>query len=1561
MKHLKFKGIVSLLLAFLLAIPSLTAVSSTAYAAQVIPLAENQSVIETEVLFEDNFDSYSVGNLPAQAYDVSPDGFSVVEDETENGNQILLAKGNSGKLFKAGNWKNTSLTFDYKFNDQLEDNNNGLYASAYSNAPEDNESKVYFSLHPYSDNGANFSIQEYINGRYTRHDSGEKNFTIGQWYRAKAIWYEGMYYFKTWSTQEAEPEHWNLTSLTGSLENGGGLNLEFYGGNDDVSAAFDNIRVAAIENYSNEENHAIQAELFISPSGNDDNNGTKDQPFRTIEKAQQAVRSMNQNMTGDIIVYLRDGTFPVSQKITFKSEDSGTNDYRIVYKAYSGEKPVLSGAKKITGWTKQENDSGIWSAPVPDVSDTRQFYLNGKKGVIARGDVIKAEGWNRTDDPDMERHKLEEIFNSYQGTFSVYSQYITTAKYRNMANWRNKSQIEFVYDVAWSHSIVPLDDITVDPNGNGVIITMRNPVFRDVQIKDGAQVEDPNYIQNAYELLDEPGEWYFDRTSRVIYYMPRVGEDMTTAEAIVPTVEQLIVMEGTLDNPVHHITFENLTFEHTTPLRVSSEGYAEIQANILKDPAIDLHHTSYLKMPSGITLHAANHILFERNNFQFFGSGVIDIDKGSSDNIIRGSIFREIAGSGVQIGGFQLEDAHPNDDRKIVKDNLVTNNFFNKIGTDFKGSVAIFAGYTDGTTITHNEIYDTSYSGISVGWGWGYFDENGRTDREAKDLPRFDKPTIAKRNIIKNNYIHKVMQQLHDGAAIYTLSMMEGSSIEGNLIHSVPGWPGGLYLDEGTGGFVVRNNIIYDVSSPYHYNDIGMQGRQATNSIQTNYFGVTPGSANYPTHIASNAGIQEAYLSGMPPLITAEYDLTEANTIIAIPGKRFGDTKGTVTFTGGESSIVAQATDIVSWTPELIKVKVPSSATSGLVYITTADGVVSDKHFTLTIVPKTTLLFGETFDNLTPGPLPNELFSNSPSGFSIVEVDAGTGAKALQASGSSGKLFKDAKWKNSLLTFTFKFNDAMTRQYDGIYVSQQSEAPGANENKIYFSIHPNEANENVLVQQNINDYKRLATLKQKIEVGAWYSVKSAIIDNKLFLKVWSSQQQEPEQWQSISEVGGLSNGGGLNLELAAASGKTVLFDNLKVETWDRTPPVTKAIVDQEAHNGWFSSDTTVTLVSEDDLSGVASTEYRIIKNASEANESTTFKPYVEPFTLGEGIYEVVYRSIDVSGNQEPDKHLEVKVDKTAPEVSIKVQGVDLKNNQQITNQSQLNLTIHIQDQLSGIDKAQVKLDGTELELDQAISLTGKLGNHVLQIEASDVAGNTTTIEKKFTVRNASTGGGSSSGSGSGSDTNSPSKGKENNEEQTPKGSEGTVEHPVLKDVTNHWAKGYITKALEAGFVTGYTDSTFRPEQKVTRVEYVTMLGRALGLSSKQSQSIFVDQDKIPSWGAPYVAAAVEAGIIQGYEDHTFRSEQKIKRAEATVIAIRSIPSQPQSVSGTGFADDKQIPGWAKSYIEAAVSAGIVKGKDHNRFAPLENLTRAEAVVLIINLLNHNQNERPPVK
>jgi hypothetical protein len=218
--------------------------------------------------------------------------------------------------------------------------------------------------------------------------------------------------------------------------------------------------------------------------------------------------------------------------------------------------------------------------------------------------------------------------------------------------------------------------------------------------------------------------------------------------------------------------------------------------------------------------------------FARLGGAGLDLEFGVQDNVISGCRFFDISGTAIQIGDVQVDDHHPDDPRKIVKNNSVVSCFVHDCGRDYWGSVGIFAGYTEGTVIAHHEITRLPYSGISVGYGWGEEDAGGNP---AYHQPfRYETPTPARDNRIESNHIHDVMPKLLDGAGIYTLGNMPGSVIRGNHVYDCTGnvkagrGPvAGIYLDEGSGFIEVTGNVVYRVNVPMNYNNLA-QNRKAT-------------------------------------------------------------------------------------------------------------------------------------------------------------------------------------------------------------------------------------------------------------------------------------------------------------------------------------------------------------------------------------------------------------------------------------------------------------------------------------------------------------------------------------------------------------------------------------------------------------------------------------------------------------------------------------------------------------------------------------------------------------
>ena len=528
---------------------------------------------------------------------------------------------------------------------------------------------------------------------------------------------------------------------------------------------------------------ATQAIYYVDPDDGDDvnHNGLSyNAAFQTIEHARDVVDDINSSMTGDIIVYLLGGTYDLSTSgtITFDQVDSGTNGYDVYYKAYSGESPIISGGKTITGWTLVSGN--IYKATVSSTDNFRQIYVNGVKGIRAR-----SEG-------------------SLPGATTTSTGYTyTITEDIDMQTWGNQSNIEFVYSygMEWNFTRVLVSSIS------GNTVTMKNPNYALAQVtnnnllKQSSSESSMEYMENAYELLNQPGEWYLNRAAfsnrpaNTLYYIPRPGEDMSTATVEVPVVEKLVDFTGTLDTPVHNIRFEGINFSLSNYVRPSEVGHCYWQANV----AIEDFDTPYYLTPASVELSAAKNIWFERCVFTQLGGAAVNMVYGSQNNTISGCRLTDIAGTAIQIG-HPVNDDHPSDDRAILKDNSITNNYISDAATDYKGGVGILVAYTDGTTISHNEICNLPYSAISMGWGWGDVDDP-------------ENPTPAQNNIIKYNYIHDYVNHMADGGGVYTLGSQPNSEVSYNYMTDQNANDATIYCDQGTAGITYQNNVFRNTYS----------------------------------------------------------------------------------------------------------------------------------------------------------------------------------------------------------------------------------------------------------------------------------------------------------------------------------------------------------------------------------------------------------------------------------------------------------------------------------------------------------------------------------------------------------------------------------------------------------------------------------------------------------------------------------------------------------------------------------------------------------------------------
>ena len=556
----------------------------------------------------------------------------------------------------------------------------------------------------------------------------------------------------------------------------------------------------------------LAGEIWISPKGSDFNDGTRQSPKATLtsalRQAREWRRTEDNRIQGGITIYMEGGTYAFHEPVFIRPEDSGTKESPTTIRSVGDEKVILSGGISINGWKKQGK---VWVADVPAFNgrplDFRQLWVNGKKAVRAR-DVEDFEKMNRICSVDEKNEIL----------------YVPAVSIRRLID--NKGNLKAKYAEMVLHQMWCVANLrirSVEVQGDSAAIRFHQPESR-------IQFEHPwprpmvttdghnsaFYLTNARELQDVPGEWYHDIDARKVYYYPREGEKMQEAEVIVPAVETLVRVEGTLDRPACHIRFEKITFSYTTWMRPSEKGHVPLQAGMyltdgyLIEPKMQrdylnhpLDNQGWLGRPAAaVRVVAARQIDFERCRFEHLGSTGLDYEEAVQGGVVRGCLFRDIAGNGLLVGSFSpaAHETHlpydPADRREVCTQQQINNCYFTEIGNEDWGCLAIAAGYVGDVNIEHNEISEVPYSGISLGWGWT------------------QTVNCMRNNRVHANLIHHYAKHMYDVAGIYTLGSQPKSYVTENCVHSIykPGYVHDpnhwfyLYTDEGSSFITVRDN-----------------------------------------------------------------------------------------------------------------------------------------------------------------------------------------------------------------------------------------------------------------------------------------------------------------------------------------------------------------------------------------------------------------------------------------------------------------------------------------------------------------------------------------------------------------------------------------------------------------------------------------------------------------------------------------------------------------------------------------------------------------------------------
>lgn len=498
-------------------------------------------------------------------------------------------------------------------------------------------------------------------------------------------------------------------------------------------------------------------ELYVSVLGNDNNDGSRERPFATVERAHKAIAELD----GDVKVMLSEGVYSLKETLTFTPELCRGRSI-----TYSGDKAVIFGGEYVKGWEK--HDEKIYKAHL-DMPDVRNLYVNTFPANRAKSKYA---------------YNIDGLYTKGDEPCGILVGEKNFPK--SFCKWQD---MEIVNNYEWESHRYRITDYRYLPESHQYVFELD---LSSAYLRRLGSDTKRFYLENDMSFLKNPGDFYYDRDEKIIYYYPQDEEDMATAETYVGRKEMFVHILGSSEEKAGNITFEGIRFSGGACNVLTEKGYRCRQSDAI-DPDFpeltgDTPEEGYFGInTSQFRMNFAKNVVVRNCEFVNMGSAVMAMHDSVSDVLIEGNIFRDSSAVAIRIGHAGHKVKREGID--VCSSITVRNNVITRMCGELYNNCGISIYYEKDIRIVNNLLSDLPYTGVSVSWGW-----NG--------APGYDCQNIE----VANNHIRRVMGMLNDGGCVYTLCGVKGGSIHDNFFEDSR--DRGLYNDAGSAHINSYNNVI---------------------------------------------------------------------------------------------------------------------------------------------------------------------------------------------------------------------------------------------------------------------------------------------------------------------------------------------------------------------------------------------------------------------------------------------------------------------------------------------------------------------------------------------------------------------------------------------------------------------------------------------------------------------------------------------------------------------------------------------------------------------------------